>query len=150
MGSWIWNHALRYHIRTTKKTLKEPKQTFANCSISANYVSLSTACNQLYFAGDTLIFHSCIVHKSNANTSDRRRWALLISYNTRENESSIKHHHSAYVPLDVVSKCLYSILYIPHWLAMFSTKISLLWILHLKYMHQFFTVIPLWFLFVNQ
>ena len=54
------------------------------------------------FLGDALIFHSNIMHKSNANRSDRRRWALLISYNTRENESSIKHHHSAYVPLDVV------------------------------------------------
>ncbi|XP_067933162.1 L-proline trans-4-hydroxylase-like [Watersipora subatra] len=52
--------------------------------------------------GDTLIFHSNIVHKSNANASERRRWALLVSYNTKENESSVKHHHSQYVPLDVV------------------------------------------------
>ena len=54
------------------------------------------------FLGDTMIFHANIVHKSNANNSDRRRWALLISYNTKENESSIKHHHASYEKIDVV------------------------------------------------
>jgi len=53
-------------------------------------------------AGDTMIFHANIVHKSNANNSDRRRWALLISYNTKENESAVKHHHASYEKLDVV------------------------------------------------
>ena len=54
------------------------------------------------FLGDTMIFHANIVHKSNANNSDRRRWALLISYNTKENESSVKHHHASYEKIDVV------------------------------------------------
>ena len=56
------------------------------------------------FLGDTMIFHANIVHKSNANNSNRRRWALLISYNTKENESPVKHHHASYEKIDVVRK----------------------------------------------
>lgn len=51
-----------------------------------------------------MFFHANIVHKSNANGSDRRRWALLFSYNTKENNPVYEHHHSQYTPLDVVRK----------------------------------------------
>ena len=57
----------------------------------------------IFTAGDALVFHCNILHKSNANNSERRRWAMLYSYNTRSNESPIPHHCPGYVPIDMVS-----------------------------------------------
>ena len=35
--------------------------------------------------GDTLFFHSNLLHKSNRNDSAHRRWAFLIAYNRASN-----------------------------------------------------------------
>ncbi|XP_067935815.1 L-proline trans-4-hydroxylase-like [Watersipora subatra] len=53
-------------------------------------------------AGDGLFFHSNILHRSEQNHSDRRRWAYLIAYNTKSNNPVIKHHHPQYTPLHML------------------------------------------------
>ncbi|XP_013394413.1 probable phytanoyl-CoA dioxygenase [Lingula anatina] len=52
--------------------------------------------------GDALIFHANLIHKSDANNSNKRRWSFLVSYNTKENNPVYVHHHAQYTPLDVV------------------------------------------------
>ncbi|XP_048772375.2 L-proline trans-4-hydroxylase-like isoform X1 [Ostrea edulis] len=49
--------------------------------------------------GDALIFHCNLLHCSGANESDRRRWAYLMCYNTRNNNPVKVHHHPCYTPL---------------------------------------------------
>ncbi|XP_011406309.2 PREDICTED: uncharacterized protein LOC100641267 [Amphimedon queenslandica] len=50
-------------------------------------------------AGDALFFHCNLLHKSEQNNSDRRRWAFLIAYNRASNDPVIPHHHPQYTPL---------------------------------------------------
>ena len=52
--------------------------------------------------GDTLFFHSNLLHKSNRNDSAHRRWAFLIAYNRASNNPTIEHHHPRYTPLEKV------------------------------------------------
>ena len=53
--------------------------------------------------GDALFFHCNLLHCSNQNNSDRRRWAFLIAFNRATNNPMIKHHHPMYTPLTKVS-----------------------------------------------
>jgi len=53
--------------------------------------------------GDALFFHSNVLHTSERNNSDMRRWAFLIAYNRKSNNPVIKHHHPRYTPLERVS-----------------------------------------------
>ena len=50
-------------------------------------------------AGDALFFHSNVLHKSDQNNSDRRRWAFIMSYNMASNDPVLPHHHPQYTPL---------------------------------------------------
>jgi len=43
-----------------------------------------------------------LLHKSNQNNSDRRRWAFLVAYNKRSNNPVKKHHHPQYTKLHKV------------------------------------------------
>ena len=54
-------------------------------------------------AGDTLFFHSNLLHTSEANTSDDSRWCLICCYNKRDN-SPFKEDcgHPHYTPLEKV------------------------------------------------
>lgn len=52
--------------------------------------------------GDALFFHSNVLHRSDQNASDHRRWAFLISYNRATNNPVIKHHHPQYTKLEIV------------------------------------------------
>ncbi|XP_013414175.1 phytanoyl-CoA dioxygenase domain-containing protein 1 homolog [Lingula anatina] len=52
--------------------------------------------------GDALIFHSNLIHRSDKNDSEQRRWAFLISYNTKANSPVISTFAPAYVPLNKV------------------------------------------------
>eukprot|EP00731_Ephydatia_muelleri_P016727 Em0009g1151a len=49
--------------------------------------------------GDALYFHCNLLHRSDANHSDRRRWAFLIAYNRASNNPVEVHHHPQYTPL---------------------------------------------------
>ena len=37
-----------------------------------------------------------LLHSSDANWSQKRRWAIINSYNTRDNDPVYKHHHPNY------------------------------------------------------
>ncbi|XP_013411661.1 uncharacterized protein LOC106174586 [Lingula anatina] len=52
--------------------------------------------------GDALFFDCNLLHKSDANESDRRRWSFLLCYNTKVNNPVKQHHHPCYTPLDIV------------------------------------------------
>ena len=56
--------------------------------------------------GDCIFFHSNLVHTADKNDSDMRRWTFLCSYNRRDNNPVIEHHHPQYTPLDIVSGIL--------------------------------------------
>ena len=52
--------------------------------------------------GDALFFHSNLLHRSEANLSDKARWSLISVYNRSENIPYNEPSHSSTVPLDVV------------------------------------------------
>eukprot|EP00731_Ephydatia_muelleri_P016711 Em0009g1135a len=58
--------------------------------------------------GDALYFHCNLLHRSDANHSDRRRWAFLIAYNRASNNPVEVHHHPQYTPLIKVSMTQYT------------------------------------------
>ena len=53
-------------------------------------------------AGDALFFHANVLHTSDQNSSNRRRWAFIISYNRASNNPVLPHHHPFYTPLKKV------------------------------------------------
>eukprot|EP00058_Branchiostoma_floridae_P027472 XP_002612963.1 hypothetical protein BRAFLDRAFT_74748 [Branchiostoma floridae] len=53
--------------------------------------------------GDALFFHCNLLHRSEQNHSDKRRWAFLVAYNRASNNPVIEHHHSRYVPMAKVA-----------------------------------------------
>ena len=51
--------------------------------------------------GDGLFFHSNLLHRSDANTSERPRWSLICCYNTRHNDPIVPDgRHPNYSPLE--------------------------------------------------
>jgi ectoine hydroxylase-related dioxygenase (phytanoyl-CoA dioxygenase family) len=53
-------------------------------------------------AGDALFFHSNLVHRSEANLSDKPRWSLISVYNRAANLPYNEPSKSSTVPLQVV------------------------------------------------
>jgi len=49
--------------------------------------------------GDALFFHSNLLHRSDANNSNKSRRAMICCYNTKNNNPYKKHHHPQYTPL---------------------------------------------------
>jgi len=52
--------------------------------------------------GDTLFFHSNLLHASGPNTSNRPRWTLILAFNARHNDPYKESHHPRYTPLEKV------------------------------------------------
>jgi len=52
--------------------------------------------------GDALIFHSNILHRSEANLSDRPRWSIISCYNLQSNPAYNETSTAYKVPVDVV------------------------------------------------
>jgi ectoine hydroxylase-related dioxygenase (phytanoyl-CoA dioxygenase family) len=50
--------------------------------------------------GDTLFFHSNLLHRSDQNTSEHPRWSLICCYNTKHNDPYKESHHPRYAPLE--------------------------------------------------
>ena len=50
-----------------------------------------------------MFFHCKVLHKSAENTSENRRWALLIAYNTKENNPAVDYICPCYTPLEKVT-----------------------------------------------
>ena len=61
--------------------------------------------------GDALFFHCNVLHRSDQNKSDRRRWAFLVAYNRASNDPVIKHSHPNYTKLNMVSELASNLLY---------------------------------------
>ncbi|MFM7698641.1 MAG: phytanoyl-CoA dioxygenase family protein, partial [Limnohabitans sp.] len=53
--------------------------------------------------GDGLFFHANLMHRSDENSSDQRRWTVLFCYNAARNDPYLEHHHPGYTPLLKVS-----------------------------------------------
>ena len=53
--------------------------------------------------GDGLFFHANVMHRSDQNRSDHRRWTVLFCYNAARNNPYMEHHHPQYTPLHKVS-----------------------------------------------
>ena len=52
--------------------------------------------------GDGLFFHANVLHRSDQNRSEQRRWTVLHCYNAARNNPYIEHHHPMYTPLHKV------------------------------------------------
>jgi ectoine hydroxylase-related dioxygenase (phytanoyl-CoA dioxygenase family) len=52
--------------------------------------------------GDVLIFHCNMLHRSDKNLSDERRWTLIICYNAISNDALVADDDRSFVPLDRV------------------------------------------------
>jgi ectoine hydroxylase-related dioxygenase (phytanoyl-CoA dioxygenase family) len=52
--------------------------------------------------GDALVFHSNLLHRSEANLSDRPRWSVISCYNLQSNPAYNETSTSYKVPVDVV------------------------------------------------
>jgi len=53
--------------------------------------------------GDALFFHANLLHTSDQNKSNMRRWVMISSYNQARNSSEVAHHCPQYTPLRQVS-----------------------------------------------
>jgi ectoine hydroxylase-related dioxygenase (phytanoyl-CoA dioxygenase family) len=53
-------------------------------------------------AGDTLFFHSNLLHRSEANLSEQPRWSLISCYNSQSNIAYSETSTSWKVPVDIV------------------------------------------------
>jgi len=54
-------------------------------------------------AGDAVVFHCNLLHRSNQNHSDRRRWSFISCYNAASNNPTKEHHHASYTPIAKVN-----------------------------------------------
>ncbi len=73
---------------------------------SQHYVDLALKTMELVFvelnAGDALFFHPNLLHRSEANLSDKARWSLISVYNRSENIPYNEPSQSSTVPLQMV------------------------------------------------
>ena len=73
---------------------------------SQHYVDLALKTMELAYveikAGDALFFHSNILHRSEANTSDTARWSLISVYNRAANIPYNEPSQSSTVPIEIV------------------------------------------------
>ncbi len=52
--------------------------------------------------GDGLFFHCNVLHRSDQNRSEQRRWTVLHCYNAARNNPYLEHHHPQYTPIEKV------------------------------------------------
>ncbi|TAN21707.1 MAG: phytanoyl-CoA dioxygenase family protein [Chitinophagaceae bacterium] len=73
---------------------------------SEHYVDLALKTMDLVYvelkAGDALLFHSNLLHRSNANLSNKPRWSLISCYNRSSNAPYNESSKSSTVPLKMV------------------------------------------------
>jgi ectoine hydroxylase-related dioxygenase (phytanoyl-CoA dioxygenase family) len=73
---------------------------------SQHYVDLSLKTMELVYVelmpGDTLFFHSNLLHRSEVNLSDKARWSLISCYNRASNIPYNETSNSCITPLSIV------------------------------------------------
>ena len=94
---WSWQWKVCYYISWYKLCiylyflrLQEALKIFPHV-----YVEMSP--------GDALFFHCNLLHSSDQNNSDQRRWVMITSYNKKKNNPVLQHHHPFYHPLHMVA-----------------------------------------------
>ena len=74
---------------------------------SQRYVDLSLKTMELVYVelkpGDGLFFHSNLLHRSEANLSDKSRWSLISVYNLSYNKPFREKNTSCFTPVKVVA-----------------------------------------------
>jgi ectoine hydroxylase-related dioxygenase (phytanoyl-CoA dioxygenase family) len=81
---------------------------FAGQQVGANMERVEEALKRMELVycelepGDTLFFHCNVLHRSEANLSDRPRWSLISAYNLVTNRSYKDEPSSHYTPLEAV------------------------------------------------
>jgi len=81
---------------------------FAGEQVGADMVMVNNALKTMELvyveleAGDALIFHSNLLHRSEANLSDRPRWSIISCYNLQSNLAYNETSTAWKVPVDVV------------------------------------------------
>ena len=73
---------------------------------SQHYVDLALKTMELVYVelnqGDILIFHSNLLHRSEANLSDSARWSMISCYNRQSNKPYNEKSTSCIVPIEIV------------------------------------------------
>jgi ectoine hydroxylase-related dioxygenase (phytanoyl-CoA dioxygenase family) len=73
---------------------------------SQHYVDLALKTMDLVYveinAGDALFFHSNLLHRSEANLSDKPRWSMISVYNRSSNIPYNEPSKSSTIPLEIV------------------------------------------------
>jgi ectoine hydroxylase-related dioxygenase (phytanoyl-CoA dioxygenase family) len=73
---------------------------------SQHYVDLALKTMELVYvelkAGDALFFHSNLIHRSEANLSDKSRWSLISCYNRSSNVPYNEPSNSSTIPIEAV------------------------------------------------
>ncbi|MEO7802097.1 MAG: phytanoyl-CoA dioxygenase family protein [Ginsengibacter sp.] len=73
---------------------------------SQHYVDLALKTNDLVYVelmpGDALIFHSNLLHRSEANLSDKARWSMISVYNRSSNVPYNEPSKSSTIPLQAI------------------------------------------------
>jgi phytanoyl-CoA hydroxylase len=73
---------------------------------SQKYVDLALKKMELVYveltAGDTLFFHSNLLHRSDANLSDSSRWSIISCYNRQSNDAANLESPSCITPITAV------------------------------------------------
>jgi phytanoyl-CoA hydroxylase len=73
---------------------------------SQRYVDLALKTMELVYVeldpGDTLLFHSNLLHRSEANLSENSRWSLISAYNRQSNAPYNEQSNSHTIPIDIV------------------------------------------------
>ncbi len=52
--------------------------------------------------GDAVVFHSNMLHRSDANTTDKPRWSMICCYNAASNDPYLDEPHARYTKLNKV------------------------------------------------
>lgn len=84
----------------------EHSLTGEQAGASQRFVELALKTMELVYVeikpGDTLFFHSNILHRSAANLSDKPRWSLISAYNRESNVPYKERSISSTIPLEIV------------------------------------------------
>lgn len=83
------------HININNQVTADPERVFHVLNkYGFTYVEMEP--------GDGLFFHSNVLHSSDQNWSEDRRWAVISSYNLQANDPVYKHHHPNYYYLEKI------------------------------------------------
>ena len=94
---------LKEYVPKGARVKKNKSQTKYSTLCKRPQLSITEGIRQMVMRkGDVVIFHSNMLHRSDANRSDRRRLALAAAYNTKRNNPTKVHHHPCYKKMEKV------------------------------------------------